>query len=984
VRYTFAYAEFIAAYLTGKYQGVKLDAIYVTDDAAMRFALSRLPALFPNVPVFFSGVNDYDTRYRLDQAHVTGVFERKEIGPNLKLMRRLDPDLRSLLVVGDDSETDQAIRREVLAELEQHPKLQVRFLSDDHIETLIPALRNSPERFVCLATLGAVKDAAGRTLTLPEIVAAIVRARPFVIFSMEDAYLMDGVLGGFVTSGLIQGDAAADMILQYWSGTPITAIPPIEISPNQYMFDARELERTGLELPPEVSRQAVILHRRTTFHERHLTAIVRTTYVLGLLFLGTLGLAFILLLRKNRQIAESVHRHRVLFEESPDAYLLIDNDLVAECNRAAELMLGGQRNQILGQSLASLSPVSQPGGMTSAEGAKSRVADALRAGSVTFEWVHQRLDGTEFWAAVSIARMTIRGRPLLFVSMRNITEQVRHRTVNSARLHLMEFATAHSLDELIEETLNKTEQLTQSSIGFYHLIEENKGTLTLQNWSTRTKQEFCRASGKGMHYAIAEAGVWVDCIHQRKPVIHNDYPSLTHRRGMPDGHAALTRELVVPVVRGDHITAVLGVGNKPTAYTQEDIQFVSLLADLAWEIVERKRAEELRAQIETQLRQVQKMEAVGHLAGGIAHDFNNILAALMINLDLSRQTTGLPPETEDSLAAMAPLIQRAATLTRQLLLFARRSVMQQRVIDLNALLGDLLNMLRRLIREDIRLAFQGAREALWIHADPGMIEQVVTNLVVNARDALPAGGRIDIRAHQLDIDAAHVEAHPETRPGTFACLSVADTGTGMQPTTLQRIFEPFFTTKDVGKGTGLGLPTVQGIVQQHQGWIEVESAPDKGSTFRIYLPTVQPPHPEPQPSPSAPPAPGGTRTLLVVEDEVLVRDAIVRTLQHQGYRVLAAAHGQEALHHWETNSETIDLLITDVVMPEGLGGFELAEQLRRTRPGLRIVFMSGYNPELMSRGFAASAGTRFLQKPFSPRTLLVEVHRLLREPEPTP
>jgi signal transduction histidine kinase/CheY-like chemotaxis protein len=398
---------------------------------------------------------------------------------------------------------------------------------------------------------------------------------------------------------------------------------------------------------------------------------------------------------------------------------------------------------------------------------------------------------------------------------------------------------------------------------------------------------------------------------------------------------------------------------------------------LSRDITERKRAEEVRARLEAQLRQAQKLEAVGQLAGGIAHDFNNILAALMLNLGLLRQGAHLPPEVRAGLGEMAPLLQRAAALTKQLLLYARRGALQRRVLDLNAVVGDLFKMLERLIGAHIRLTFPSGETSLWIDADPGMIEQVVTNLVVNARDAMPDGGQIELGARRAEVDAAHVAANPEARLGSFICLAVRDTGSGMDEHTRRRIFEPFFTTKEVGKGTGLGLSTVQGIVQQHEGWIEVQSDVGQGSTFQVYLPSVEPPQATAAPEALPEALPGGNETILLVEDSAAVRAMAARVLEHRGYRVLQAGHGQEALKLWEMEGGKVDLVLTDVVMPEGLSGIELAERLQRSRPGLPVVLMTGYSAELMRRGFKVPPGARFLQKPFIARDLLRNIRQSL-------
>lgn len=407
------------------------------------------------------------------------------------------------------------------------------------------------------------------------------------------------------------------------------------------------------------------------------------------------------------------------------------------------------------------------------------------------------------------------------------------------------------------------------------------------------------------------------------------------------------------------------------------------ILSVAQDISERKAGEETRAHLEAQLRQAQKMEAVGQLAGGVAHDFNNILAALLMNLNLLQDEPGASSECREGLAEMESLVHRATTLTRQLLLFGRRQVMQRRPLDLNLLLANLLKMLGRLIGEHIRLDFQAAPQALWIEADAGMVEQVIINLVVNARDAMPQGGLIHLRTQAVILASAAAASHPQARPGSFISLSVCDSGSGMDSVTLRRIFEPFFTTKGVGKGTGLGLSTAYSIVDQHQGWIEVESTVGQGSSFHVFWPACPSPSSHPLLEPSQAPVSRGCETILVVEDEKAVRQVTVRTLNHYGYRVIEADHGRDALHRWPEHAAGVDLLLTDVVMPEGLSGFELVERLRQTRPGLPAILMSGYNSEMMIRHLTLPSGTVFLQKPFVPADLARKIRELLDGPAKT-
>ena len=392
----------------------------------------------------------------------------------------------------------------------------------------------------------------------------------------------------------------------------------------------------------------------------------------------------------------------------------------------------------------------------------------------------------------------------------------------------------------------------------------------------------------------------------------------------------------------------------------------------AGDVTERRRLEE-------QLRHAQKMDAIGQLAGGIAHDFNNILAALMLQIGLARTVPGVPTEVVETLAELDKGARRAAALTRQLLVFGRREVMRFQPLRLADLLENLTRMLRRLVGEHIAFELQTSGHDLWIDADSGMIEQVVVNLCVNARDAMPRGGSLRIRIAPLELDATGARRHVEARPGRFAALTVADSGVGMDAATLGRIFEPFFTTKEVGKGTGLGLATVASIVKQHRGWIEVESRPGQGSTFQVLFPLCPVPGPANRPADGAQGQPhrhGSHETILLVEDQPEVRQVMGMVLRGHGYRVLEAADGVEGLRCWQENQTAIRALVTDMIMPGGVSGLDLAGQIRAQRPGLPVLIFSGYTPDFIGRNDATSTYA-YLAKPCETDVLLRTLRQAL-------
>ncbi len=499
--------------------------------------------------------------------------------------------------------------------------------------------------------------------------------------------------------------------------------------------------------------------------------------------------------------------------------------------------------------------------------------------------------------------------------------------------------------------------------------------------------------------------------------------------------------LGVPMMAGERLIGVMSVQAYRThAYTGEDVQLLATLADQATAAVENARLyaavqQELaeRRNLEGQLVQAQKMEAVGRLAGGLAHDFNNLLTAVegytdLILLDADETTRGRLEEIKGA-------VQRGASLTRQLLAFSRKQILRPQRVDLNAVIRDTGKLLRRLIGEDVELVTALAADLRPVEADVGQITQVILNLAVNARDAMPAGGRLTIETANIRItgcpsdpsragawrspaswtppavpgrpgrrrrppqaggagqpaqagppaQSAHAcQLRPlELKPGSYALLSVSDTGTGMSEEVLSHLFEPFFTTKEEGKGTGLGLATVHGIVQQSRGGIEVASTPGKGSTFRIYLPHLPEEEP-PRRSPDERRLEGGGETVLVVEDERMLRDYMRQLLTRYGYAVLEASDSRRALEVSAAYAGPIRLLVTDVIMPGGMSGREMARRMREQRPQVRVLYVSGHTEDTIIRQGVFEQGLAFLQKPFDHSALLERIRALLDRPDPGP
>lgn len=409
------------------------------------------------------------------------------------------------------------------------------------------------------------------------------------------------------------------------------------------------------------------------------------------------------------------------------------------------------------------------------------------------------------------------------------------------------------------------------------------------------------------------------------------------------------------------------------------------LPSAALSAIERSKAEKEKAealeglkQSQERLRQSQKLEAVGQLAGGIAHDFNNLLTVIGGYSDLVLRASELSKPTREKIEEIKRAAHRASSLTRQLLAFSRKQVLKPEVLDPNALIEDIGKMLQRLIAENIEVITSLQPEVGKINADPSQIEQVIVNLVVNARDAMPNGGKIIIETTNLELDQKYAEKHIAVNPGSYVMLAVSDNGTGMDANTIKHIFEPFFTTKERGRGTGLGLSTTYGIVKQSGGNIWVYSEPGRGTTFKIYLPRVNAGLTQQASKRSQKPSVAANQTVLLVEDEELVRKLAGEILRASGYQALLAKNGEEAVTICKEYAGSIDLMLTDVVMPDSIGNV-VAERVRPLRPEMAVLYMSGYTHDAIAHHGVLKPGTNFLDKPFTANALVTKVRETLNK-----
>ena len=861
-----------------------------------------------------------------------------------------------------------------------------------------------------------------------------------------------------------------------------------------------------------------------------------------------------------RNLQDSERYLRTLLENLPACICRFDKDgRILYASPAVSKVFGIPSKKLLGKVLSEVNGTAA-GERQQSLTLESLIAQAFQQGvanSTEGEWM--TVQGSRSFDIRHVPEKDETGKVIRVMGIaHDITERKQSEALNISRLHLIQFAHTHTLFEFLGETLNVAEKSTGSCIGFVVSVDEDQKMLTFQNWSTRAKTMACTARDVALHYPIGEAGVWAECVRTGKAVIHNDYASLPNRKGLPEGHVRIVRELIVPVLRNGKVRAVFGVGNKPADYSARDLEVASLIADMAWEIAERKlaeeslhrlnrqlrairkcneillratdeqtlidevcrticeeagysmawvgyveqdefksvrpvawagkedgylatanitwadtergrgptgaavregrtvyiqdfahdvriavwreaalnrgynssiglalkdedahvfavvtiysserdaftpdeirlleqlagdlgygiaalrtraerkRAEEERSTLAQHLQQAQKLEVVGQLAGGIAHDFNNILTVVNGFSEILLENPKIDEAARSQIVEILNAGNRAASLTRQLLAFSRKQMLQRKILSLNHVIEGMHKMLVRLIGEHIEIKFALGDGLDPVMADPGQMEQVILNFCVNARDAMPDGGAITIATSNVDLDLIQAAQHFPLEPGRYIRLSVSDTGSGMTPATLSHVFEPFFTTKGPDRGTGLGLATVYGIITQSGGQVSAESELGKGATFSVYLPAVMVEATTREREILPPRSVCGTETILLVEDMATLRILIRQLLENRGYKVLEAENGEQALRIAQRLGANISLLVTDVILPK-IKGTALARSLRSQYPKINVLFVSGYSGYEVDSG-VLEPGVAFLQKPFGAKALVGKVRDLL-------
>lgn len=635
-------------------------------------------------------------------------------------------------------------------------------------------------------------------------------------------------------------------------------------------------------------------------------------------------------------LQESEDRMRTIFDAAPDAIMILNSEgRIVVANESSSRQLGYSREELLQIGVGEfVAPEFRPRAKSRFPAMESRPS---------YESRHLRKDGVEVPVELNTRRIMFGGAPALLVIARDISE--RKQAQQELQISEARFRTLTE-DAPIAISISREGRVTYGNPMYLRMFGFD-GAEQLEN---------------------------LPAIDLFAPQCREQVVERSRRRaqGLP-----VTQEFEAVGRRrdGSEFPVLVSV---TTMRLDEGPALVAFMTDLTGP----RRAQEERVSLEQQFRQAQKLESIGRLAGGVAHDFNNLLTVINGYSEMSLGMLHDGGPLRDCLTEIRKAGERAAGLTHQLLAFSRKQVVEPQPVDLNEVILDSYKMLRRVVGEDIEIVTDLDRNGGLVLADQGQLHQILLNLVVNSRDAMPSGGRITLRTARRQLDQEEAASFPGAAPGPYAVMEVVDTGVGMSAEVQQKMFDPFFTTKPKGAGTGLGLSTVYGIVQQSGGWINVESQPGEGATFRIGLPLQ--PQPESQAMPDKQPAAQleGTETVLVVEDQEDVRRLVLAVLQEYHYRTLEASTGREALQIVENHHGPIHLMLTDVIMP-GMTGKQTADRLKLVRPEMKVIYMSGHTDEVISRRGMLDAGIDYIAKPFTPEGLVRKIRSVLGRGSPS-
>lgn len=929
--------------LISKLKDAAPDLIMVSDNNAFDFILEHRNRLFPGIPIVFCGINDFNPSKISKHPGITGVAEELSIRETVLLILDLHPGTREIVVIGRVSVAADRYNRDSFIEaLPQLPsRLKVSFWDDLPSGELKSKLKNLKKDTVLFIN-GLVTNPEGRQMLFRETTTWLAQNSKVPAYSLWDVFMGCGVVGGKMVTGYHQGQMAGHIALRILQGESAGSIPVVSgLEANHFIFDYRQLQRFRIplsKLPPK----AIFINRPDSFYEKHKTIVWGTLSVISCLgfLVVLLSIAVVRIRRAERALKTNEERTRLFFERqivgmaitSPEKKWLKVNDRLCS-------MLGYSRMEL---DLLNWTDLTCP--------------DDLDSGLTHFD----RLLSGEINEYTLEKRFIRKDGSVLFTNL----------SVGCVRNEKGDVDYVLAILEDITKRKNAEESLRESEEFLFSIIENFPNMIFIKDARDLKFVGVNRAGEKLLGY-------------KREDLIgKNDYDFFPEERA--DYFTKMDREVLenrklldIPEEILDTCSGRRIIHTKKMPIMDKDGKPAYLLG-ISEDITRIKEDAVEREKLREQLVQAQKLESVGRLAGGVAHDFNNMLTAILGQAELSMMLCSPSDPLHAGFKAIEDAAHRSADLVRQLLAFARKQTVAPKILNVNDTAAVMLKMLERLLGENINLTWI-PKTGLWsVKIDPSQVDQLLANLCVNARDAISGTGKVTIETDNAVFDKIYSDIHQSFVSGEFVMLAVSDSGKGMEKRILDHIFEPFFTTKERGKGTGLGLATVYGIVKQNNGFINVYSEPGKGSTFKIYLPRCEG-EKAALPSPDVSPLPkSGGETILLTEDESVILNVGRAMLESLGYKVLTAVTPAEALRQAKSFQAEIHLLLTDVVMPE-MNGKELVQLIREIRPGLKCLFTSGYTADVIAHNGVLDEGVVFIQKPFSMQNMAVKVREALEQ-----
>jgi len=933
------FLDMVRQILTVKYRTIQFDLVIVSDDTAYQFALKNRAQLWPGVPIVFCGVNELRPQEFAGQEAFTGISENNDLQPFVAAIPKIIHGLKKLVIVRDDSPYARDTLPHLLdAIYKSIPSVEVQFIDNTiSSDELVSRLAQAPVGSVVFY-LSFWREKNGRFINGNEV-QRILGHCAVPVFTTHQSLVGNGAIGASFVDAFDQGSAAGRIARAIINGTPVFTIPAAIGPARRMVFDYATLKRF------QVSRDALpadsaVINEPYSFYRQHRTLVWVTLSTFAVLSILVVSLVMVVFQRRRAVVGlmDSEEKFSKAFRDSPVSMAIrdLESNRYVEVNNRLLALMGYTRDEVIGRTPDEIGwridP--DPTGLTGVAALGDREAR------------FRSRDGRLVVCSYTSHSIRIAGK----VCRLSITVDITARKQAEEALR--------ESQHFIESVLDTTPDI----VYIYDLKEQRNiySNHEIVDVLGYTPDEIARMGDKFFEQLMNPDDVTRVMEHHRKVAANVDgYEELDYR--MRDSRGKW---------RWLH--------SRDKVFSRDKDGIANQIVGTASDVTERKRAEEEREKLQSQLNQAQKMESVGRLAGGVAHDFNNMLTAIQINATLARQAVPTDSPVRESLDEILLCTGRSADLTQRLLAFARKQTVAPKVLDLNATVEGMLKMLHRLIGEDIGLLWKPGVDLWSVKVDPSQIDQVLANLCVNARDAISGVGKVTIVTKNETYDDAFCATHAGYSPGQYVLLSVSDDGCGMDKEVLGHLFEPFFTTKPVGQGTGLGLATIYGIVKQNRGFLNVYSEPGHGTTFNIFLLRHADKAEQIKKETTVAPFGRGHETILLVEDEPAILKIAQRTLGSLGYTVLAAATPGEAIQLAEEHAGKIHLLMTDVVMPE-MNGRDLAKRLLAFDPTIKRLFMSGYTADVIAHQGVLEEGINFIQKPFSLQDLAGKVRASLDE-----